>query len=479
MVGDITNLDGFVWSPNNSNALGQIWDQLITLDEQLTPQPRLAESWDLSPDAKSIKFNLRKGVQWHSGRELTSDDVKYTLQRAQNPKTTFRTTVGPGADLWNGIDTPDKYTVVLKSDTPRANAFDSVLYLRILNKDVVEGPDAATKADGTSAFKFVEWVTGDHITLARNPNYWEKGLPYLDGMVAHVYKDQPGMVAALESGALDMAFAPSIQDASRLQSDPKYQVFNNEKLGQYFYLQLNANVPPTDNKLFRQAIAYSIDRKRFTDTIMKGFAGDPQALPWPPQSPASEPAKNNTYAFDLDKAKSLLGQSGVTNAAFELAYPLASFAGEYGSLAQIIQGDLDKIGVKVTLKPMDITAFTNAGITPSAQKPDYNGGRLNGAAFTNVTEPTSHFILGSTFGTAINASGYYDDAYKAMAASAASEPDAAKRKPIYSKINDYILDAAYCLVVSKYPNIMIQAANVRGLGYYPVLQWTLRSTWLA
>src|SRR5262249_53781980 len=116
IVGDITGLDPFVWSPNNSNTVGQVHDQLITYDTKFAPQPRLAESWELSSDNKQLKFNLRKGVQYHNGREFTSDDVKYTLQKAQDPKTVNRATVGPGGDMWRQIDTPDKYTVVLSSD---------------------------------------------------------------------------------------------------------------------------------------------------------------------------------------------------------------------------------------------------------------------------------------------------------------------------------------------------------------------------
>ena len=110
---------------------------------------------------------------------------------------------------------------------------------------------------------------------------------------------------------------------------------------------------------------------------------------------------------------------------------------------------------------------------------DFTGARLNAAAFTNVSEPTSHFILSSTFGSAINGSAFYDDAYKELITATATETDPAKRKQGYAKINDYLLDAAYCLVISGYPNILVQAGNVRDLKYYPVLQWTLRTTWLA
>lgn len=476
MVGDITALDPFVWSPNNSNTVGQVHDQLITYDEKFTPKPRLAESWELSPDDRTIKYNLRKGVQYHNGRELTSDDIKYTLLKAQDPKTQNRATVGPGADYWTKIDTPDKYTIILSSDTPRPGAFDSILYLRILDQELAESPEAPTRMNGTGPFKLVEWVAGDHITMAKAPNYWEPNLPYLDEVDIKVFADQAAMTVALEAGAIDMAFQPSLQDAVRLQADPKWQVVNYNQLGQYFYLQVNTATPPMDNKLFRQAIAYAIDRQRFADSVMKGYAGPARDLPWGPASPAWEADKNTRYAFDLEKARSLLQQSGVSNPQFDLAFPLASFAGEYRALAQIVQEGLGQIGVTANLKPTDIAKFTADGLGP---KPAYAGARLNAAAFTNVSEPTSHFILSATYGSTINASSFYDDAYKAMITATATEPDAAKRKQGYSQINDYLLDQCYCMTICGYPNILAQAANVRGLGYYPVLQWTLRSTWLA
>ena len=158
IVGDITGLDPFVWSPNNSNTVGEVHDQLITYDTSFSPQPRLAESWDLSSDNKQIKFNLRQGVQYQNGREFTSDDVKYTLLKAQDPKTVNNATVGPGAKYWSGVETPDKYTVVLSSDVPRPGAFDSILYLRILDKETTEGPNAATTMNGDRTVQVVEWA---------------------------------------------------------------------------------------------------------------------------------------------------------------------------------------------------------------------------------------------------------------------------------------------------------------------------------
>jgi ABC-type transport system substrate-binding protein len=209
---------------------------------------------------------------------------------------------------------------------------------------------------------------------------------------------------------------------------------------------------------------------------MGGFAGIPKDLPWPTASAAYEPDKNNFYTLDLDRARSMVQQSGVSDPTFDLAYALASFAGEYAQLAQVIQADLARIGVTVNLKPMDIAAF---GVQGVGVNPPYSGARLSASAFTNVNEPTSHFILSSTFGSAINASSFYDDAYKSLIAQTASEPDPAKRKEGYSKINDYLLDQAYCLVISGYPNILAQTPSVQGMGFYPVLQIKLRTTWLS
>src|SRR5262252_2923946 len=408
---------------------------LIDYDDDLKIMPRLAESWDQSTDNTSIKLNLRKGVQFHSGREFTSDDVEYNILRARDPKNPYAAVVAVGSAWWNSIEKPDKYTVILKSEKPRPGVFDFLQYLRILDKENMEGPDATTKVVGTGAFKFVEWVPGDHYTIARNPNYWESGHPYLDGVNVTIYKDAQSMVAALEAGTLDVADLVPIPDADRLRNDSKYKLYQTHDLGQYFYAQVNCGLAPTNNKQLRQAINYAIDRKRFTDNVMKGFTGEPRALPWAKSSPAFDAEKNNAYAYDLDKARSLMAQSGLSNVEFDVAWSLAGYAAEYEQLATIIQGDLAKIGIKTNLKPLDPPTFTQQGL---GNNPPFNGMRLSAGAFTQLYEAGSEFALSRTYGYANNASGFYDDQWTQLASGVATEPDAAKRKQMYSQINDYL-----------------------------------------
>jgi len=476
MVGDIITTDGIYWSPNNSATVGMCYDALITYNDNLQPQPRLAESWDLSQDGRQIKLNLRKGVHFHTGREFTSDDVQYNLLRARDPKNPFAAVVAAGSAWWTGIDTPDKYTVILTSDKPRPGVFDFLLYLRILDKVTMDGPDAATKVNGTGPFKWKEWVTGDHITLERNADYWDTGRPYLDGAQISIMRDQQQMVSAVEAGATDVAFLAPIQDSLRLKDDPTYTVTNRHDVGQYFYLTANATVPPTDNKQVRQALNYAIDRKRFAETILKGFGGDPQDLPWSPASPAWDTSKNNVYTFDLDKARSLLNASGVTDLQFDIAWATAGFSSEYASLGTILQSDFAAIGIKTNLKPQDNAVFTASG---NGTTPTYNGVRLSAGAFANLGEASSQFTLSRTYGYQSNLAGFYDDRFKALVASASTEPDANQRKALYGQINDFLLDASYSMAICAYPDMLIMRNNVRGLGYATSLEWTLRSAWLA
>ncbi|HEU0169050.1 MAG TPA: ABC transporter substrate-binding protein, partial [Chloroflexota bacterium] len=151
------------------------YDPLVAYDANLKPQPMLAESWDVSSDFKQIKFNLRKGVQFHSGREFTSDDVEYNLQKVQQPN--FAAQFTNMSKWFTSMQKPDKYTVVLSSDQPRPAMFDLFDMLNIADRELVESPDYTKKGGATGPFKFVEWVQGDHIRWVKNPNYWMSGKP--------------------------------------------------------------------------------------------------------------------------------------------------------------------------------------------------------------------------------------------------------------------------------------------------------------
>src|SRR5438876_1048961 len=166
---DVATLDPYLVTTNGMETSWLVFDRLTAYDANLKPQPMLAESWDFSPDFKQFKLNIRKGVQYHNGRELTSEDVKYSLLRPRD------TSVGNGilagiSNWFTTIDTPDKYTVEIKTDAPRPGFFDGLEIFNICDKANVEGPDAKTSIVGTGPFVLMERVPGDHFTFVKNKN---------------------------------------------------------------------------------------------------------------------------------------------------------------------------------------------------------------------------------------------------------------------------------------------------------------------
>src|SRR5690348_13478181 len=222
-LGDVANLDGHYWSPNGGLHVWMAYDTLARYDENLKPQPQLAESWDVSSDSKQVTVNLRKGVMFHSGREFTADDVVWNLQRALDPKITVGIITGFfGQDP--KFTAKDKYTVVMQTSQPWPTVFDMFHVVNMLDKDNTEvGTNAQTKAVGTGPFVFQEYRQGESMRFTKNPNYWQPGKPYLDEIVVNVRSDAQALVADLESGSADLVYNLTLQDFQRLKNNSSYQ----------------------------------------------------------------------------------------------------------------------------------------------------------------------------------------------------------------------------------------------------------------
>jgi peptide/nickel transport system substrate-binding protein len=452
MVGDVSTLDGHNTTPNQFDTTWSVFDRLISYDAKLQPQPELAESWDLTSDLTQIKLNLRKGVQWHSGREFTSDDVKYNLLRVRDAKLQIPT-LRNQSNWFTSIDTPDKYSIVLKSDLPRPAIFDFFEYFNQVDQETMEGPNAKTGSIGTGPFKFVEWVQGDHLTFARNPNYWKTGRPHVDTLVASA-RDAQAMLVQLEAGAFDIAKGPAPNDFARYRSDPTYQSIIHSVSGNYFLFGLNLGIPPLENKQVRQALNYALDRKRFVDTFMFG-TGIAQSLPWPESSPAFEASKQNFFAFDLDKAAALLKAAGVSGLTLDCNV-LAAWP-QLVSFAPVYQADLAKIGVTLNVRPLELATWVDEAVNRK-----YKGMYLSNSTFAQL-EPSSTLSNGRATDPNSNNSLFQDDGYAKLIAQTASEPDAAKRKALYSQLNDILLDQSFIMVLAGAPPTLVARSNVAGI----------------
>jgi peptide/nickel transport system substrate-binding protein len=290
----------------------------------------------------------------------------------------------------------------------------------------------------------------------KNKNYWQSGKPYLDEVIVNVRSDAQALVTDLEAGAADLVYNLTLQDYQRLKSNSSYTAQLLTPAAGMYQLQPNVTFKPLDDKRVRQAINYAIDRKRITDTVLLGLVS-PMDLPWPPASPAYEAAKMNVYAFDLDKAKSLLADAGVTG--LELDFVYAPTLPEYGTIAQILQADLSKIGVKMNVKNMEIAALFDV---IHSQK--YNGLYTLNDSWAAM-EPASMLSAGASLNPLKNNAGYNNEQYTQLVQRASTEPDAAKRKQIYSELNDFILDQCFGIPIAPSTSRVVTKSSVKGLEF--------------
>jgi peptide/nickel transport system substrate-binding protein len=270
-----------------------------------------------------------------------------------------------------------------------------------------------------------------------------------------IFTDPQAMVTEFEAGALDLALQSTLNDWVRTQKEARNQALLNQNSGNYMGAAFNTTQPPTNNKLVRQALQLALDRQRIADTIWQGVE-KPLTLLWYPTSPAYDATKDKTYAFNLDKARALLGEANPGDVALDFNY--AGTLPDFGRVGQIWQADLDKIGVKLTLKPTDPVALTN-----SMQRQQYNGvavgtgfyGQLHGGVVW-----TSPY-----FGPVNNYAGFKDDKYTQLTLAVYSEADASKRRPVYDAWNDFILDLTPVTAIGTQLPRAVARPNVRGTLY--------------
>jgi peptide/nickel transport system substrate-binding protein len=277
------------------------------------------------------------------------------------------------------------------------------------------------------------------------------------------------MVAQYEAGVADFMVSPPLRDYIRLTADPQNQGLELPNPAAFWMLQPNSTRPPMDDKRVRQALNYAINRQRMIDTVLLGTT-KAQDLPWPAASPASEPDKNGLITYDLDKARSLLAEAGVTNWTLDLLYSAVSQEG--AGFAQIYQADLAQIGVNGVIRTLQTAALLDAWHTQNY------GLYFASDPWANL-EPVTQYTSGSTTNYRGNNGGYLNDDYSKLVAAAATEPDLVKRKALYSQLNDFFLDAAFDFPLASRQTRSVAKANLKDVGHRRNEMYTFSKAWLA
>lgn len=353
---DVNNFDPQSFLAVNFPLIKNLYDSLIEYGPDGEPLPSLATDWTIADDNTSVSLTLRDDVTFHSGAPMNAEAVAATLTKAADPETgkNVYATMAPVAD-WT-IDGEHQLTVNFNGPIPDKQITDLLQFISVIDPAGIETIETAPA--GTGAFTLVDRVLGQSVTMAANPNYWRDGEPNVAGLEITVFGDNDAAAAALESGAVDVIYGAGGRTAVRLR-DSGYQLIQGPgPLVQIF--RINTTRGPFQNEQFRQAFNYLLDREAI---LRVGYAGlgVVTALPWAPASPAADPSYNETYAYDLDKAKELLDASGLSPEEMSDWRLLVNSADQDAiTISQLAQGTLAGLGINIELDLRQGAEFTDA-----------------------------------------------------------------------------------------------------------------------
>ncbi|MCL4067050.1 ABC transporter substrate-binding protein [Pseudomonas sp. GX19020] len=437
---DVATLDpaiGYDWQ--NWSMIKSVFDGLMDYEPGTTTlRPGLAESYEISEDGLTYTFRLRPGVKFHNGREMTSEDVVYSINRVVDPATQspgqgffgmidgFDATAADGSGL-TGVSAPDAATVVFKLSRPDAT-FLHVMALNfsyVVPKEVVEaeGADFGKKPVGTGAFKLAEWTLGQRLVFEKNADYWIAGVPYLDSFTVEVGQEPVVALLRAQNGEVDIP-GDGIPPAKfvEVMSDPA-QAANVVEGGQLHtgYVTMNVTAAPFDKVEVRRAVNMAINKDRIVQVI-NGRAV-PANQPLPPSMPGYTKDYAG-YAYDVDAAKALLSEAGYADGFETELYVMNTDPNP--RIAQAIQQDLKAIGITANIRSLaqaNVIEAGGAGTAPMI----WSGGM---AWIADFPDPSNFYgpILGC--GGAVeggwNWSKYCNADLDALAAKADSTVDPAK-----------------------------------------------------
>ncbi|MGV1795109.1 ABC transporter substrate-binding protein [Rhizobium sp. A37_96] len=466
---DITTLDpaiGYDWV--NWSMIKSLFSRLMDYEPGTAKLvPSLAESFTVSPDGQTYTFKLRKGVKFSNGREVVASDVKYSIERAVNPKTQ-----GPGAGFFGaikgyddmsagkadnlpGIEAPDESTVVFHLSRPDATFLHvlAINFASVVPKEAVDAAngDFGKHPVGSGTFILKDWTIGQKLVFERNKDYFVKDVPHIDNFTVEVGQEPLVALLRLQKGEVDIV-GDGIPPAKFLEiknsPDGAKMIVDGEQL-HTGYITLNTKVKPFDNLKVREAVNMAVNKDRIT-RILNGRATPANQI-LPPLMPGYDKSFQG-FAYDVKKAKALLAEAGYADGFSTVLY--STNTDPQPRIAQSIQQDLAAIGIKAEVRALAQANVIAAGGTEGEAPMIWSGGM---AWIADFPDPSNFYgpILGCSGAVpgGWNWSWYCNKALdeRAVAADSMSDPaKVAERQAAWGKIfTDIMADAPWVPVINE------------------------------
>ena len=341
-----------------------IYDKLAIYDTELKPHPWLAESWEASANGTTWTIHLVRNATWHDGQPFMAKDVKFTIEYIKEHEIALW--LDEVEDI-ESVETPDDYTVVIRTSRPMAYLDTYVLpRLPILPEHIwkdITDPEIYPNENpvGNGPFKLVEYKSGEYLRFVANENYW-RGKPHIDEIIAKIGLSSDTAFLELKKGELDiMVLTPEY--VKEVEMDPNLKVILTEDV--YFdYIVLNTQRYPLSIKEFRQALSYAIDKQEIINRILLGY-GEPLYSVIPPAYKFWHNPNVTKYEYDPDKAKAILDELGLVDvdgdgiretpdgSDIEIEILTLSIWPPYVRLADMISRYWSNIGLKVSITAVE------------------------------------------------------------------------------------------------------------------------------
>jgi peptide/nickel transport system substrate-binding protein len=416
--------------PVSARVMQLIYDTLLVKDENFEFVPSLAESFTESEDHRSFTFHLRSGVTFHTGKPLTSADVKYTFDSILSPAT--RSPIRGTVDKIASIEATDPATVIFHASEPYYTFIGNLPAIGIIPEGA--GTEMINAPVGSGPYEFVSYQEGNEIKLEANARYWG-GAPSIPRVHIKVVTDNSTRQAELMSGEVDLAynaqFDPETVRALSRRRDIQIKLRDGANIG---YLGLNLSPSSLlSNQKVRQAVAYGIDREVIIHRLLRDQARQANAL-MPPEHWACEPGVT-VCNHDPERARQLLDEAGFPDPDGEGPEPrlrltiLTSTTQLSRNIAAIIQDQLRRVGIQLELQSLE-----SATMFDKLAKAQFDIYYLIGLGF-NQSPDAFQFVYHSR---------YQSPQFNETMAKLRTTTEAAQMQPLFVQLASILAKREYC-----------------------------------
>jgi peptide/nickel transport system substrate-binding protein len=443
----------------NAATLAQLYDPLVGQDREVRPYLNVAEEMTPNKDATVWTVRLRKGVTFHNGKEATAEDVIFSIKRAR---------LGTTVIFLSGLTAMkklDKYTVSLHFSHPYATFLEDLgspltVYLLPVGFD-------PKRPIGTGPFKYVSFTPGQQTVFARNENYWQRGLPYVDRLIFTNFESETTQVDALLGGTVDVVNSLSATSLGTVTGSGKQAVVS--PAGGFTPFTMRVDLPPFNDVRVRQAFRLALDRPKMMESVFggHGLLGNDIFGIWDPAYDHSIPQRH----YDPEQAKSLLkaaGQSGVTVTL--VTAPLA--AGSVNE-AQVFAQQATAAGITINLRVVTVSVAFGPNYLKWQFAQDANEACSYLCGVAQNTAPTASY----------NETHFDNPRYASLYRQALATPDANKRTEISHELQMIDYNEGGMIIPFFQSQIDGYLPKVHGIEKskvgYPLNNFDLKGLWIA